>query len=118
MPPRLPPRSASFAALELGVTSTSCSGDPPKCTDDPGAPELSSTSAATYPAGESTGWLGATLSRTTEAVVSVLAACPRIPESLTQWTGLTIAAPQSLGDQNRAGLRAIDAITEELGEAP
>jgi hypothetical protein len=52
------------------------------------------------------------------AVVSVIAAYPRVPESLTQWTGLIIAAPQSLGDQNRAGMRAIEAINTELGEAP
>lgn len=103
MPPRLPPRSASFAVFVLSVTFPSCSGDPPTGTDDPGAIELSTTYAAF------TGLAGGPAPAT---------GYPRIPESLTQWTGLTIAAPQSLGDQVRAGLRAIDAITEELGEAP
>jgi hypothetical protein len=52
------------------------------------------------------------------AVVAGIAGRPRISESLTQWSGLLLAAPQSLGDQNRAGMRAIEAINEELGEVP
>lgn len=50
------------------------------------------------------------------AIVSVIAAYPRVRESLTQWAGLLTAAPKSLGDQNRAGMRAIEAINQELGE--
>jgi hypothetical protein len=52
------------------------------------------------------------------AVVSVTAAYPRIRESLAQWAGLLSAAPKSLGDQDRAGMRAIEVINEELGEVP
>ncbi|MEX0644255.1 MAG: hypothetical protein WD076_03035, partial [Parvularculaceae bacterium] len=50
------------------------------------------------------------------AVVSVIAAYPRVAESLTQRTGFILATPQPLGDQNRAGMRAIEAINKELGE--
>jgi hypothetical protein len=49
------------------------------------------------------------------AVVAVIKDYPRVRESLTQWAGLLSAAPKSLGDQNRAGERAIAAIDAELG---
>jgi hypothetical protein len=51
-------------------------------------------------------------------VVSVIAAYPRVAESLTQRTGFILATSQPLSDQNRAGMRAIEAINEELGEVP
>ena len=50
------------------------------------------------------------------AAIAVIAGYPRILESLTQWTGFILATPQPLGDQNRAGERAIVAISAKLGD--